>query len=132
MASDPDIIPRGQYRNDQRTPIITSGNTGGDGVANDVWFDADVYSSTPSSATSLAVEARPVGTAFSGSATATTTSRILKETLLPTQRRGSNLVYDTKNKRFILFGGYDGTTRYNEVWELTADSPYSRWHKLTP
>ncbi|MDX2775977.1 kelch repeat-containing protein [Streptomyces caniscabiei] len=59
-------------------------------------------------------------------------ARPLKEALLPTSRRGSNLIYDTKNKRFILFGGFDGTTRYNEVWELSAGSAYSRWHKLTP
>lgn len=132
MASDPDIIPRGQYRNDQRTPIAVGGTTVGDGNANNVWLDADVYSSTPGSATNINTEVRPVGISFTGAATIAGTARILKETLLPTSRRGANLVYDAKNKRFVLFGGYDGTTRYNEVWELTADSAYSRWHKLSP
>ena len=132
MASDPDIIPRGQYQNDQYTPIAMGGNTNGDGVTNNVWLEADVYSSTPSASTALNIEARPVGTVFSNTATSTGTARILKESVLPTSRRGANLVYDTKNKRFVLFGGYDGTTRFNEVWELTADSAYSRWHKLTP
>jgi len=132
MASDPDFIARGQYRNDQQTLVAVGGNTDGDGVSNSLWMEASVYSSTPSSATAMNVEARPVGTAFSSSATASTAARALKETVLPTSRRGANLVYDTKNKRFILFGGFNGTTRFNEVWELTADSPYARWHKLTP
>jgi len=132
MASDPDVLPRGQYRNNQNTPVIIGGSTSGDGISNNLWLEADVYSSTPGSATSLRVEAKPIGTSFSGAATVTGTARILKESLLPTSRRGANLVYDAKNKRFILFGGYDGTTRYNETWELTADSAYARWHKLVP
>lgn len=132
MASDPDILPRGQYRNDQRTPIAVGGYSNGDGVSNNVWLEADVYSSTPTSSTSLNAEVRPVGTAFTGSATSSATARALRESTLPTSRRGGNLVYDAKNKRYLLFGGYDGTTRYNEVWELSADNAYARWHKLTP
>jgi hypothetical protein len=42
------------------------------------------------------------------------------------------LTYDAKNKRFILFGGYDGTIRYNDVWELSADSAYHRWCRINP
>ncbi len=132
MASDPDAIPRGQYRNNQRAPVAIGGHTSGDGVSNNLWLEADIYSSTPGSDTSLSIEARSIGTAFTGTATASSMARPLKETTLPTSRRGANLIYDTKNKRFILFGGYDGTTRYNEVWELSAGSAYSRWHKLTP
>lgn len=132
MASDPDLFARGQYRNDQITPITTGGNTGGDGVSNNVWLDADVYSSTPGSTTSQSVEVKPVGAAFTGTATASSITRALKETTLPTSRRGANLAYDTINERFVLFGGYNGTTRFNEVWELCADTAYSRWHKLTP
>lgn len=132
MASDPDSIARGQYRDDQRTPVAIGGHTSNDGVANNLWLEADIYASADGSDTSLSVEARPIGTSFTNVATATTAARPLKEATLPTSRRGANLIYDTKNKRFILFGGYDGTTRYNEVWELSAGSAYSRWHKLTP
>lgn len=132
MAGDPDTFSRGQYHSDQLTAVPVGGATGGDGVTTSLWFEADVYSSTPGSAVSLSAEAQPVGTAFTGTATTTSMARPLKETLLPTSRRGSNLIYDTKNKRFILFGGFDGTTRYNEVWELSAGSAYSRWHKLAP
>lgn len=132
MASDPDIIPRGQYRNDQRTLIPVGGHTAGDGIANNVWLEADMYSSTPGSTTSISAELRPVGTAFSATATQTSVARALREATLPTSRRGANLIYDAKNQRFILFGGYDGTTRFNEVWELSADNAYARWHLLSP
>lgn len=132
MASDPDIVPRGQYRNDQYTTIAVGGSTFGDGNANNVWIESDVYSSTPTSATNLNIEVRPTGTAFTGSSTAYNTARILKETYLPTQRRGASMVYDAKNKRFILFGGYNGTTRFNDVYSLSADDTYARWHKLSP
>lgn len=132
MAGDPDAFPRGQYRSDQRTAVPVGGATGSDGLTTNLWFEADVYSSTPTASSSLNAETQPVGTVFTGAATTTSLARPLKETLLPTSRRGSNLVYDTKNKRFVLFGGFDGTTRYNEVWELSAGSAYSRWHKLTP
>ena len=132
MASDPDVFARGQYRADQRTSISVGGNTNGDGVSNNLWVEADIYSSAPTSSTSLNVEAQPIGTAFTNAALASSLSRSLKEASLPSPRRGANLVYDTKNKRFILFGGYNGTTRFNEVWELSAGSAYSRWHKLSP
>ncbi|MGD8373351.1 MAG: hypothetical protein PVI21_00660 [Candidatus Woesebacteria bacterium] len=132
MASDPDIVPRGQYRDDQYTTIVSGGNTAGDGISNDIWLESDVYSSTPASATSLSTEVRPTGTNFSDAATSTNVARILKETYLPTQRRGANLVYDAKNKRFILFGGYNGVTRFNDVYSLSADDAYARWRKLSP
>ncbi|HEU4913838.1 MAG TPA: kelch repeat-containing protein [Candidatus Saccharimonadales bacterium] len=123
---------RGQYRNDQRTPIAVGGSTVGDGIANSVWLDAGIYNDTPANATTLHAEVRQTGTGFTGTATVSATARILKEAALITNRRGAAMVYDAKNKRFILFGGYDGTTRYNEVWQLTADSGYHRWSKLNP
>lgn len=132
MASDPDGLPRGQYRNDQYTPVVIGGHTSGDGISNNVWLELSTYSSTPTSDTSLAIEVQPVGTSFTGTATTTSLARPLKEAILPTSRRGGNLVYDAKNKRFILFGGYNGTSRFNEVWELSATSAYARWHKLNP
>lgn len=131
MATDPEILPRGQYRNNAVTPVSIGGNSGGDGISNNLWLESDIYSSTPGSATTINIEAKPVGTNFTASAIASSKAIVLKEALLPTQRRGSCLTYDAKNKRFILFGGYNGTTRFNEVWELSADTAYGRWHKLT-
>ncbi|QQG50943.1 MAG: hypothetical protein HZB75_00320 [Candidatus Saccharibacteria bacterium] len=123
---------RAQYRNDQYTPIAVGGNTSGDGSTNDVWLDADVYSETPTVATTLHAEVKAVGVGFTNTATVSSTARILKQAELITARRGGSLVYDAKNKRYILFGGYNGTTRFNEVWQLTADNGYHRWSKLAP
>jgi hypothetical protein len=130
--SDDVVVARGQYRNDQRTPIAIGGSTMTDGVSNNVWLDSDVYSVTPTALTTPKIEVEATGVGFNAAATVTGTPRILKQALLPTSRRGGNLIYDAKNKRFIMFGGYDGTTRYNEVWELTADSAYHRWTTLAP
>lgn len=126
------VIAEGQYRNDQYTPIAVGGNTLNDGITNNVWLEAEVYSDAPANSTSLKAEIKTVGTAFTNAATVTSTARPLKATYLPTSRRGGAMVYDAKNQRFILFGGYDGTTRYNEVWELSADSAYHRWKLLSP
>lgn len=123
-------IPRGQYDNDQKTPVAIGASTTS-GVTNDFWLESDAYADAPGNPVTLSVEARKVGTSFTGTAT-TTKSVTLKQANLPTSRRGSVMVYDAKNKRFIIFGGYNGTTRFNEVWELSADSAYQRWKKLTP
>lgn len=122
---------RGQYRNDQKTAVAVGANTSTDGIANNLWLETDTYSDSPSTATTLSLESQLVGTGFTGTATATK-SITLKQANLPTSRRGSAMVYDAKNKRFILFGGYDGSVRFNEVWELSADTAYHRWKKLTP
>lgn len=124
--------PRGQYRNDQRTAIPIGELTDGDGVANNVWTDLDVYSDAPSTSTTPAVEVRPIASSFTNVATVTATPSVLRQSELPNSRRGTCMVYDAKNKRFIVFGGYNGTTRFNEVWELSADSAYHRWKKLNP
>jgi hypothetical protein len=132
VASADITLPRGQYRNNQYTAVAVGGSTLTDGISNNIWLDADVYSTTPTATTTLKVEAEVVGTSFDDAPTATGSPRILKVSELPTFRRGGCLVYDAKNKRFIQFGGYDGTTRYNDVWEITAESAYHRWHKLSP
>jgi hypothetical protein len=124
--------PQGQYRNDQYTPIAVGGNTVNDGMTNNIWLEAEVYSETPSNNTSLLAEVEAVGTAFNNVATAVSTARPLKAAVLPTSRRGGTMVYDVKNKRFVFFAGYDGTTRFNEAWELSADSAYHRWKLLSP
>ncbi len=130
--SDPDLLPRGQYRNDQYTSVGVGGSTYGDGNTNNVWLEGDIYSSTPASSTNMSIEVQPTGTAFTNTASASNTARILKESTLPIHRRGANLAYDTKNKRFILSCGYDGSTRYNDAWSLTADSAYASWHPISP
>ena len=120
----------GQYRNDQSTPIAVAGITT-DGVTNNVWLETMGYADDPTISTTISAETQIIGTNFTGTPTASK-SLILKQANLPTSRRGSAMIYDAKNKRFIVFGGYDGTSRFNDVWELSADSAYHRWKKLTP
>lgn len=126
------VVPRGQYEDNQRTPIPVGAVTTS-GIVNKVWLEADVTVDAPATdVTSLNIERQLTGVAFTGTATSTSPAHLLKEAALPSSRRGGNMVYDAKNSRFIFFGGYNGVTRFNEVWELSANSPYHRWSKLTP
>lgn len=45
-------------------------------------------------------------------------------------RFGPMVVYDSRRNRVILFGGYDGETRYDDVWTLNVGTP-SVWSSLT-
>ena len=126
------VVPRGQYESDQVTPIPVGAVTTS-GITNPIWFESDVSVDAPTTdMASLRMERQLRTVPFTGTATASSTSHLLKETSLPSSRRGGNMVYDAKNSRLIFFGGFNGTTRFNEVWELSADSPYHRWHKLNP
>lgn len=126
------VLPRGQYENNQRTPIAV-GATTTSGITDAIWVESDVAADAPATdLASLAIERELVGTPFDGTASVATIAHLFKEPNLPSSRRGGNMVYDAKNSRFIFFGGYNGTTRFNEVWELSAESPCSRWKKLAP
>lgn len=126
------IVPRGQYENDQVTPIPIGAVTSS-GVSNNIWFESDVAIDAPTTDMAILRNERRLRTIpFTGIATESSQAHLLKEATLPSSRRGGNMVYDAKNSRLIFFGGFNGTTRFNEVWELSADSPYHRWHKLTP
>lgn len=125
-------IARGQYGNDQATPIAVGASTS-DGITTSVWLETEVYTGTPiTNKVTLNVENEILATGFDGTATGSATARQFKVPTLPTSRRGGSLIYDAKNKRFVLFGGYDGTTRYNQAWELSADSAYHRWRQIIP
>ena len=47
----------------------------------------------------------------------------------PAARYGHELVYDSKRKRTVLFGGYDGSNYLNDTWEW--DGTNSKWTSLT-
>lgn len=126
------VVPRGQYEDDQRTSIPI-GAVATSGTVDQVWLEADVTVDAPTSdLASLKIERQLTNTVFTGTATNASPAHLLKEAALPSSRRGGNMVYDAKNSRYIFFGGYNGTTRFNEVWELSANSPYHRWSKLAP
>jgi len=48
----------------------------------------------------------------------------------PTARRGHSAIYDSANERMIVFGGYDGTNHFNEVWAF--DLTNNTWAQLSP
>jgi hypothetical protein len=51
----------------------------------------------------------------------------------PTARQFSGAVYDPVNQRMLLFGGENGNTRNNQVWELTLPASGSfAWRQLSP
>jgi N-acetylneuraminic acid mutarotase len=50
--------------------------------------------------------------------------------LSPAARQGHSLVYDPDSKKMILFGGYDGSTQYNDTWAY--DPAANTWADLKP
>jgi hypothetical protein len=49
----------------------------------------------------------------------------------PSARYGHEAIYDPVRDRMVVFGGYNGTSSWNDVWELSlADSP--GWTQLAP
>ena len=49
----------------------------------------------------------------------------------PKGREGHTAIYDPVRDRMVVFGGYDGASRYNDVWALTlSGSP--AWSQLAP
>src|SRR5688572_7738217 len=113
------VVPRGQYDNDQLTPIPIGAVTTS-GVTDSVWFESDVSVDAPTTDMALLkIERRLRTVPFTGIPTESSTGHLLKEATLPSSRRGGNMIYDAKNSRLIFFGGFNGTTRFNEVWELS-------------
>ena len=49
----------------------------------------------------------------------------------PAARSGHTAIYDAAGDRMVVFGGYSGASRYNDVWALSlAGTP--AWAQLTP
>ena len=51
-----------------------------------------------------------------------THSIAIREELRPTERVGVSITYDERTNRVWLFGGYDGTRFYNDLWYFNIDS----------
>ncbi|MDP2655564.1 MAG: kelch repeat-containing protein, partial [bacterium] len=124
-----------QYKPDHKTIIAEGGTTNGDGVSNNIYLDSLIASRDNADKLTHKIEVEPVGTAFDNAANRTA-RQILYDPSSPKTRRSHSLVYDSVNKRYLLFGGWNGTTRYNEVWELSADDRFGssppQWRKLNP
>ena len=125
-----------QYKPDHKTIIAEGGTTGGDGITNNIFLDSLVASLDRVDKLTHKIEREAIGTAFDNVANATA-RQILYDPSSPKIRRSHSIVYDSVNKRYLLFGGWNGTSpRYNDVWELSADDRYGssppQWRKLNP
>ncbi len=124
-----------QYKPDHKTIIAEGGTTNGDGVSNNIYLDSLIASRDNADKLTHKIEVEPVGTSFDNVANRTA-RQILYDPSSPKTRRSHSLVYDSVNKRYLLFGGWNGTTRYNDVWELSADDRFGssppQWRKLNP
>lgn len=124
-----------QYKPDHKTIIAEGGTTNGDGVSNNIYLDSLIASRDNADKLTHKIEVELVGTAFDNVANRTA-RQILYDPSSPKTRRSHSLIYDSVNKRYLLFGGWNGTTRYNDVWELSADDRFGssppQWRKLNP
>ena len=124
-----------QFETDHST-IITTGGATISGVTDNIYLDTRISSWDPGEVITSLNEARKVGTTFTDASTQTAQIALqYNPTPAPHIRRAHTTVYDSTLKRMLLFGGWDGTTRFNDVFELTLDSydsPQPQWRKLVP
>ncbi|MBI2098838.1 hypothetical protein HYT45_00275 [Candidatus Uhrbacteria bacterium] len=124
-----------QYKNDHKTIVAEGGNTGGDGISNQIYLDSLLAAWDRDDKLTYKIENEPVGTSFDNVANFTG-RQILFDPASPKISRSHTVVYDSFHKRMILFGGWDGTTRTNDVWELSLDDRFAssppQWRKLNP
>ena len=114
---------------------IATGATTSDGVTTNLYLDALVGSWDKADQLTMKVENEAVGTAFDNVANQTQAIALQVDPDSPYVRRSHATVYDPTRKRMLLFGGYNGTTNFNDVWELTLDplaSPQPQWRQLAP
>lgn len=50
----------------------------------------------------------------------------------PDARKHHTMIYDAASSRFILFGGENDTSLFNDVWQLTLGQNVSNWSQLNP
>lgn len=129
----PTVRAVGQYEKNATTPVPVGDPTENDGITDNLYLASEVAYRTSQSSTFVpSIEIEQTGTAFNNVATQSQKSRVYyNQVAQPIGKRGGTLIYDSHNKRYIFFGGYDGTTRYNEVWEKYVDVPGRTWRRVT-
>jgi len=128
------MVANGQYKTDKSSAVAVGGATGTDGYTTNFYEEQLISSDFPDLAVVPKIENQQIGTGFSNAATTTGNSMYIHSNNLPTLRRGAVMAYDSLNKRYITCGGYDGTTRFTDLWALTYDKDnfQTRWRKLAP
>lgn len=121
----------GQYGKDEST-IIGVGGSQAYSATDSVHLVGELSAGTGLSPNTPKSETELVGTSFDDASNGMLRA-IVQE--MPADnaiaKSGSVMVYDPDNKRYVSFGGYDRTTRYNEVWVKYTDVPHGAWRKIT-
>lgn len=123
-----------QWEADHDTVISVGGETT-DGETTNIYLDKLVRHIDNQAQLTPKVEVEETGTAFGDTATASGDFVVPKEGNLMNIRRSHSVAYDSKRERIILFGGWDGSTQFNDVWEMTLPSkvnPVPQIRKLDP
>lgn len=128
--SDAIVLPRGQYKPDYETVIATGS---GQSVTNDgVILQADVSPvwelDTPYTPKA---EVENIATAFDGVVNTTNPAFIPESSNVTYNTRGGSLEYDSLNDQYVFWGGFDGTTRYTNVWVRDCKEPGQPWRRQT-
>lgn len=128
----PIIRPYGQYLKDYETPVSVGGNVV-PGSTDGIRLAVDISPAAPLDVAVIPkVEVEDINTTFDNTATVTARTREVDSTDVIYGARGGSLIHDEKNDRYIFFGGYDGTTRYNIAWEKDMTQPGQPWRRLSP
>jgi len=122
-----------QYLTDHKTPLAVGAETTSAGLgSNNLYLQFLIANTNDQTNDNYpGVEVKPIGIPFTGTANYTALSFQAQESYEPTAMRGGIMGYDAVNDRFIMTDGYDGTTRFNDVWELDASGLAGKWKKLT-
>lgn len=126
----PYVKANGQYEHDFVTPITVEGETQS-GDDDYVRLRGEYASRDITDTIVPRLEIEQTGTAFNNAATQSGRARKQRNPDLEPSNRGGEMVYDPDNKRYLFFGGYDGTTRYNTVWGKYVDEPGQPWRIVT-
>lgn len=129
-TAQPAIIrPNAQYKADY-TPVPTNSATGTAGNTTPLILEADILAKLNGNDLIMQAEDDAVGVSFANTADRTSRTRKPRYAELPTARRGAVLTYDSVNDRYISCGGYDGSSRFSDLWALDMSRGIGQWEKL--
>jgi hypothetical protein len=124
--------PAAQYAADRATLVAVGASSGTDGGSTNLYLEQNISSYGIGYNTSVSFEDIGAASSYTNVATKTTNLVPFRTGQLLTARRGGSMGYDAKNKRILEFGGYDGTNRFNELWQLDTSQIHARWKILAP
>lgn len=132
-ANGVDIQPNGMYASDESTPIPPGGSSSipTDGVSTVMNLQTDINVPGADQDIDSQVEVKPTGQSFTNVASDTENGSRIRWHKRMSIRRGCSLEYDSLNDQYILFGGFNGTERFNDIHVYNAKRYGSKWRKVT-